>query len=156
MRPSLNAKCIFVKKKHTQQAYYEDFHKLFYHFVLILNSFNYLSLRLICLRRFNKIQIKLNVLFNFQALWHKQNKYFMTNGHIYTLPLHNIQQTTFYVLYFIKIYWEHLISEVFEFSCFKAFHYIMGIQNVLNLKTYTWKQFQTYACAEKYKIYEWL
>lgn len=58
----------------------------------------------------------------------------------------------FYVLYFIKIYWEHLISEVFEFSCFKAFHYSMDIQNVLDLKTYTWKQFQTYASAEKYKI----
>lgn len=29
----------------------------------------------------------------------------------------------------------------------------MVLQNVLDLKTYTWKQFQTYACAEKYKIY---
>lgn len=38
------------------------------------------------------------------------------------------------------------------FFCFKAFHYIMGIQNVLDLKTYIWKQFQTYASAEKYKI----
>lgn len=45
----------------------------------------------------------------------------------------------FYVLYFINIYWENLISEVFEFSCFKAFYYIMDIQNVLDLKTYTWK-----------------